>query len=103
MSERLPDRDELVEQPPGRSPGDNLKLGGGIAVVAALVIFLLQNTEDASVTFLVWDWTIPLFFALLLAAVLGGLVTWMFVTFRGREERKLQEQMYQDALKSAKR
>lgn len=97
------DRDQLVEQLPGRSLTDNLKLGGGIAIIAALVIFLLQNLEDAEVTFLFWEWTFPLFFALLLAAGLGAIVSWMFTTFRGRSARKRQEQMYESALKSAKK
>ena len=97
------DRDQLVEQLPGRSLTDNLKLGGGIAIIAAFVIFLLQNTEDADVTFLFWEWTTPLFFALLLAAALGAIISWLFTTFRGRAARKRQEQMYESALKDAKR
>jgi uncharacterized integral membrane protein len=96
------DRDQLVQQLPGRSLTDNLKLGGGIAIVAALVIFLLQNLEDANVTFLFWEWTFPLFFALLLAAGLGAIVSWMFTTFRGRAARKRQEEMYESALRSKK-
>jgi uncharacterized integral membrane protein len=95
--------DDLIEQLPGRSLTDNLKLGGGIAIIAALVIFLLQNLEDADVTFLFWEWTFPLFFALLLAAGLGAIVAWMFTTFRGRAERKRQEALYESAVRDAKR
>ena len=92
------DRD-LQEALPGRSLADNLKLGGGIAVIAAFIIFLLQNTEDAEVTFLFWEYTTPLFFALLLAAALGAIIAFLFATFRGRRQRKLQEEMYESAMK----
>jgi len=106
MTSRLPDRDALEqaqEQLPGRSVGDNLRLGGGIAVVIAALVFLLQNTEDAEVTFLFWDWTMPLFFALLSAALLGGLATWLFTTFRGRAARRRQEEMYEAAIRGARK
>ena len=92
MSRRPSDYDEeddnrsLQEALPGRSLTDNLKIGGGIAIIAAFVIFLFQNTEDAEISFLFWDSTMPLFFALLLAAGLGALIMWLFVTFSGRRD-----------------
>lgn len=51
--------------------------GAFVAVIALavllvlLVIFIAQNTQDVSVSFLAWDGTTPLSVALLIAAVVG--------------------------------
>lgn len=70
-----------------RSLMDNLKLGGGIAGGILLVLFLAQNFEDASINILWFEATMPLFFALLLAAVLGAVATFAFGFFRRRARR----------------
>jgi uncharacterized integral membrane protein len=46
------------------------------SVIVALLtaVFVLQNTEDATVNFLGWKATVPLAVALLLAVVLGGML-----------------------------
>ena len=42
---------------------EGLRLGGGViaslAGVAALVVFMIQNTDDVTVKFLAWDFTWP--------------------------------------------
>ena len=44
-----------------------------VVFVAALVIFLFQNTESAAVSFLSWGLTAPLALTVLVAYVLGAL------------------------------
>jgi uncharacterized integral membrane protein len=48
---------------------------GGFLVLIVLLIFIAQNTESASFTFLGWHWSLPLGVAMLVAAVAGGLLT----------------------------
>ncbi len=71
----------------GPSVMDRIKLGGGIAGAVLLVLFLAQNSEDANITILFKDFTMPLFFALLLAAVLGAFASMLFGFFRRRARR----------------
>jgi uncharacterized integral membrane protein len=61
------------------------------AVVVALLvvglltgIFVFQNTTKAKVHFLFWSGSIPLAGALILAAVLGGILAFLVTFFRQR-------------------
>lgn len=107
MSSQMDDRerDTAAQEPLAgeRTVTDNIRLGGGIAVVLALVLFFAQNFDDAKISFLWFDWTMPLVFALLLSAAFGGLATWLFSTLRGRAERKRQEAMFDSAIRGAKK
>ncbi|MEE6178057.1 LapA family protein [Mycobacterium sp. 050134] len=47
----------------------------GFLVLIVLLIFIAQNTATTAFTFLGWHWTLPLGVAILLAAVVGGLIT----------------------------
>jgi uncharacterized integral membrane protein len=47
----------------------------GFLILIVLLIFITQNTASASFTFLGWHWNLPLGVAILLAAVVGGLIT----------------------------
>ena len=47
----------------------------GFLILILLLIFIAQNTADAPFTFLGLHWTLPLGVAILLAAVVGGLLT----------------------------
>ena len=78
-------REPVVED---RSLGDTLRLGGGVALVLALALFFIQNFDDARISFLWFDRSIPLVFALLLSAAVGALATWLFSTLRGRAARR---------------
>ncbi len=53
------------------------RVSGGVIVsligVVALVIFMIQNTEDIRVHFLVWHFTWSLWIIVLVAALIGGL------------------------------
>ena len=69
-----------------------LRLGGGaivsLAGVAALVIFMVQNTEDVTVDFMFWDFTWPVWLLTLVAALIGALVWFGLGVLRRRRRRK---------------
>lgn len=48
---------------------------GGFLILIVLLIFITQNTDSARFAFLGWHWSLPLGVAILLAAVVGGLIT----------------------------
>jgi uncharacterized integral membrane protein len=47
----------------------------GFLILILLLVFITQNTASAEFTFLGWHWSLPLGVAILLAAVVGGLIT----------------------------
>ena len=47
----------------------------GFLILILLLVFITQNTETTAFTFLGWHWHLPLGVAILLAAVVGGLIT----------------------------
>jgi uncharacterized integral membrane protein len=47
----------------------------GFAILILLLVFILQNTDSATIHFFVWEWNLPVGVAILLAAVCGGLLT----------------------------
>ncbi|SPM29981.1 Uncharacterized integral membrane protein [Mycobacterium terramassiliense] len=47
----------------------------GFLTLILLLIFIAQNTSSASFAFFGWRWSLPLGVAILLAAVVGGLIT----------------------------
>jgi uncharacterized integral membrane protein len=54
-----------------------------IAIVALLLLILIiQNSQKVELHFFFADTQMPLFFALLIAAVLGALVGWLLPRFR---------------------
>jgi uncharacterized integral membrane protein len=78
--------DEDVERGPTTAPPKDPLRGSRVsrfwAALAALVvllvflvIFIAQNTERVSVSFLGWDWHAPLAVAMLIAVVIGLAIT----------------------------
>jgi uncharacterized integral membrane protein len=70
--------------------GDGLPIGtifkllvAGL-VVAAIVIFVLQNLDNVPVDFLSFSFDAPLILLLAVAAVAGVLVRWIFSFWRSR-------------------
>lgn len=67
------------------------KLGfGAIASgvgIAALVVFMLQNRQDARVKFLTWDFTWPMWLIVLVSAVVGAFV-WLGLGVLRRHRRR---------------
>jgi uncharacterized integral membrane protein len=65
--------------------------GGAIASLsggAALLIFMIQNTDDVTVQFLFWSFTCPLWLLILVAALVGGLV-WFGLGVLRRHRRRV--------------
>jgi uncharacterized integral membrane protein len=73
------------------SDGDGRKLGGGaiatLGGLGVLAIFMLQNTQDANVEFLVWDFTWPVWLLVLVSASLGAFV-WIGLGILRRHRRR---------------
>jgi uncharacterized integral membrane protein len=57
-------------------------LATGFLILIVLLVFITQNTASGDFAFLGWHWTLPLGVAILLAAVSGGLVTFLAGTAR---------------------
>jgi uncharacterized integral membrane protein len=57
-------------------------LAMGFLILIVLLIFITQNTEPGNFAFLGWHWSLPLGVAILLAAVSGGLITFLAGTAR---------------------
>jgi uncharacterized integral membrane protein len=65
--------------------------GGAIASltgVGVLIIFMIQNTEDVTLHFLVWKFTWPLWLFTLVTAVFGALVWFGLGVLRRHRRRK---------------
>jgi len=62
---------------------------GAIVITAAilLVIFVLQNLEDANIDFLFWDWDVAIAIAIVVAAALGFVIGWFVAWLRRRGRR----------------
>jgi uncharacterized integral membrane protein len=69
-----------------------LRLGAGAIAsligLAALVIFMIQNTEDVTVKFLFWKFTWPVWLLILVAALIGALVWFGLGVLRRHRRRK---------------
>lgn len=72
--------------------GEAARLSGdaiaSISGVALLVIFMIQNTEDVTLHFLVWDFTWPLWLFTLMTAAFGALVWFGLGVMRRHRRRK---------------
>ena len=68
-----------------------LRLGSGAIAsssgLAALGIFMIQNTEDVTVKFLFWDFTWPVWLLILVAALIGAVV-WLGLGVLRRHRRR---------------
>jgi uncharacterized integral membrane protein len=72
--------------------GHHVALSGGVLAAlggaALLVIFMVQNTEEVTLEFLFWDFNWPLWFLVLLSAVVGALV-WLGLGVLRRHRRRV--------------
>ena len=71
----------------------------GFLILIVLLIFITQNTDSTSFTFLTWHWNLPLGVAILLAAVCGGLITALVSAARMFQLRRAAKKNLQFALK----
>jgi uncharacterized integral membrane protein len=75
----------------GRTIGRTLALGLLIFVTVVLVLFVVFNTQTVDISLVFVDVEAPLVLALLIAAVLGGLVVGLLdavMTLRGRRRNR---------------
>jgi uncharacterized integral membrane protein len=74
------------------SEGQGLRLGGGaiasLGGVAALVVFMVQNTDDVTVKFLFWEFTWPVWLLILVSALIGAVVWFGMGVLRRHRRRK---------------
>lgn len=73
----------------GKERGWRFYLTVALAVLAA--IFVLQNTDETNVKFLFAEAQLPLFFALLLAVVLGVAIGWLAPKVRRDSKRQRED------------
>jgi uncharacterized integral membrane protein len=93
---RSPRRGFMADHSEGERSGDReYKEGGssfgaivaGIVAVAA-VIFVFQNSEEASVDFLFFSATVPLSVVIVISMVLGAVLGWFLGYMRRRRRRR---------------
>lgn len=71
----------------------------GLLVLIILLVFITQNTEPADMTFLGWHWSLPLGVQILLAAILGSLLTVLVGAARIVQLRRAAKKNYKAALR----
>lgn len=71
----------------------------GFLILIVLLIFIAQNTDSQTFHFLGWNWSLPLGVAILLAAVLGGLITVLSGAVRIVQLRRAAKKNYRAALR----
>jgi uncharacterized integral membrane protein len=80
-------RDERKREWVERREGPSTKLIVLGAVAVLLVVFVLQNTDEAQIDFLVWDGAFPLWIMIVIAAALGLIGGWILGRIGGAERR----------------
>jgi uncharacterized integral membrane protein len=72
--------------------GRGIRLSGGAIAtgtgIGALAAFMVQNTDDVRVKFLVWDFTLAVWLLTLSSALLGALVWFGLGVLRRHRRRK---------------
>ena len=74
----------MSEQRPGGEFWTSPRFIIGALLIIALIVFVLANTEDVNVDFVVFDTSMSLAFALLISAGLGFVAGLAFAWLRGR-------------------
>lgn len=85
--------------PEGRPTFEYRRESAGLKSVALgtaallLVIFTLQNLDDANIDFLFWDWNVAIALAIGIAAALGFVIGWTvnYVRRRARRARRAED------------
>ncbi|WP_261863690.1 LapA family protein, partial [Mycobacterium montefiorense] len=71
----------------------------GFLILILLLIFITQNTTSTPFQFLGWHWNLPLGVAILLAAVVGGLLTVAVGTARILQLRRAAKKQHAAAMR----
>jgi uncharacterized integral membrane protein len=81
-----------MDQESSSSTANSARLSGGaiasLTGVGLLIVFMIQNTEDARLDFLFWHFTWPLWLLTLVSAVVGALVWFGLGVMRRHRRRK---------------
>lgn len=80
MSEQTPAPQPTTEQP----LSERLKLWGAVALGAVLVLFFLQNLNEADINFLWFEWKIRVIWALVVSALFGAVTTFLITMWLRR-------------------
>ena len=82
-------RVSVRSDPPATRQRNGVDSAGGASLsgFAALLVFMIQNTEDVTVDFLFWNFTWPLWLLILVSALIGALV-WFGVGVLRRHRRR---------------
>jgi uncharacterized integral membrane protein len=83
----------MVQRGPGNGAGaSGGRLGGGAIAsligAGVLVIFMVQNTEDVTLTFLFWSFTWPMWLFTLVTALVGAMVWFGLGVIRRHRRRR---------------
>lgn len=92
---------EQGEQAPGTAlEGQRFRLTGGAvasgAGIAALLTFMVQNTDDVRVSFIVWHFTLSVWLLILASALLGAVVWFGLGVLRRHRRRTARRQARRD-------
>lgn len=92
---------EQGEQAPGTVlEGQRFRLTGGAiasgAGIAALLTFMVQNTDDVRVSFIVWHFTLSVWLLILTSALLGAVVWFGLGVLRRHRRRTARRQARRD-------
>jgi len=85
------DYDNYLEE----SSASNRRVVGLIVagiIIAAAAVFLLQNTEEATVKFLFLSGQVPIYVVILISMVLGALLVLIALGLRRRSKRRKQHE-----------
>ena len=81
-----------MREPDGRGSGSSARMSGGaiasLTGLGVLIIFMIQNTEDVTLHFLIWNFTWPLWLFTIVVAVFGALVWFGLGVLRRHRRRK---------------
>jgi uncharacterized integral membrane protein len=64
--------------------GPGAKTIVAIVAIVVLVVFALQNTDEADIDFLTWDAGVALWVVIVIAAVLGFVIGWLLGRASGK-------------------
>ncbi len=95
MSTERPESEPSKDRPKTASPSGGRFIWGllaGVLIAAAVIALAVQNTNDATVSFLFWDGSAPLIVLITVAFLLGVLLTQIagFIA-RTRRNRRLRQ------------
>lgn len=87
-------------EPSAEAPGRRARLSGGAIAsgtgIAALLTFMLQNTDDVWVSFLVWDFTLSVWLLTLTSALVGAVIWFGLGVLRRHRRRKERREARRD-------